>query len=120
LGEKEFDGVNKRGFEIPEGERGRMGVSTNFGANVNRRKTTISVDVNIIVDIHAERGNEGSGVGLKIRDTGEKTEEVPFYVLFLWDPMFFSTVVNDGVLVWMTVNGKGASRGLEKVRIEVG
>ena len=97
-----------------------MGVSTNFGANMNRRKATNSMDVNVMVDVHVERGNKGSGVGFKIGDTGEKMEEVPFYVLFLWDPMFFSTVVNDGVLVWMTVDGKGASRSLEKVRIEVG
>jgi len=78
------------------------------------------VDVNIVIDVRAERGNKGSGVGFKIGDTGEKTEEVPFYVLFLWDPMLFTMVVNDGVLVWVTVNGKGTSWGLEKVRIEVG
>jgi len=97
-----------------------MGVSTNFGANMDRRKTTNSVDVNVMVDVRTERGNKGNGVGFKIGDTGEKTEEVPFYVLFLWDPMFFSLVVNDGVLVWVTVNGKGTSRSLEKVRVEVG
>ena len=97
-----------------------MGVSTNFGANMNRRKATNSVDMNVMVDVRAERGNKGNGVGFKIGDMGEKTEEVPFYILFLWDPMFFSSVVNDGVLVWVTVNSRGTSRSLKKVRIEVG
>jgi len=96
-----------------------MGVSTNLGAKMNRRKTTKSVDVNVMVDVRAEQGNKGSGVCFKIGNTGEKTEEIPFYVLFLWDPIFFSTVVDDRVLVWVAVSGKSTSWGFEKVRVEV-
>jgi len=120
LREEEFDGVNKGRFEVTEGERGRMGVSTNLGANMNRRKTINSVDVNVMVDVCTKRGNKGNGVGFKIGDMGEKTEKVPFYVLFLWDPILLSSVIDNSVLVWMAVNGKGTSRSLEKVRIEVG
>jgi len=120
LREKELDGINKGRFEVTEGERGRMGVSTNLGADMNRRKATNSVDVNVMVDVCTERGNKGSGVGFKIGDTGEKTKEVPFYIFFLWNPMFFSTVVNDRVLVGMTVNSKSTSRSLKKVRVKVG
>jgi len=119
LREDEFDRVDKRGFEVTEGERSRMGVSTNLGANMNRRKIANSVDVNVMVDVRAERGNKGSGVGFKIGDTGKKAEEVSFYVLFLWDPMFFSTVVNDCVLMGVSVNSEGTGGGVEEVREEV-
>jgi len=58
LREEELDGVNKRRFKVTEGERGQMGVSTNLGTNVNRRKMTNSVNVDIMVDVCTERGNE--------------------------------------------------------------
>jgi len=119
LREDELDGINKGRFEISKGERGRMGVSTNFSTNVNRRQMTKSMDVNVMVDVHTERGNKGNGVSVKIRDAWEKVEEVSLYVLFLWDPMFFSAVINDGVLVWVAVDGKSAGRGIEEVGGEV-
>jgi len=115
LREEEFDGVNKRRFKVTEGERGRMGVSTNLGTNVNRRKITNSVNVDIMVDVCAERGNKRNGVGFKVGDMGEKAEEVSFYVLFLWDPMLFSAVVNNGVLVWVAVNSKSTSGGVKEM-----
>jgi len=96
-----------------------MGVSTNLGTNVNRRKTTDSVNMNVMVDVHTERGNKGNGVGFKVRNMGEKAKKVSFYVFFLWDPMFFSAVVDDGVLVWVTVNSKSTSGGIEEVGKEV-
>ena len=73
-----------------------------------------------MIDICTKGGNEGNGVSLKVGNTWEKTKEVSFYVFFLRDPILLSLVVDNGVLVWMTVNGKGARRSLEKVRIEVG
>jgi len=94
-------------------------VSTNLGTNVNRRKMTNSVNVDIMVNVRAERGNKGNGVGFKVGDTRENTEEVSFYILFLWDPMLFPTVVNDGVLVWVTINSKSTGRSIEEVGEEV-
>jgi len=94
-------------------------VSTNLGTNVNRRKMTNSVNVDVMVNVHTERGNKGSGVGFKVGDTREKAEEVSFYVLFLWDPVLFSTVVNDSVLMWVTINSKSTGRGIEEVGEEV-
>jgi len=95
-------------------------VSTNLGTNVNRRKTTNSVDVNVMVDVCTERGNKEDQISLKIRDSGEKAKEVSFYVLFLWDPVFFSTVVDNRILVWMTVDGEGTGGGLEEIGKKVG
>ena len=119
LREDEFDGIDKGRFEITKGKRGRMGVSSNFSADVDRRKMTKCVNVDVMVDVHAERGNKGNGVSVKIQDAWEKVEEVSLYVLFLWDPMFFSAVVNNGVLVWVAVDGKSAGRGIEEVGEEV-
>jgi len=119
LRKDEFDGVNKRGFEVTEGERGQMGVSTNLGTNMNRRKMINSVNMNVMVDVCAKRGNKGNGVGFKVGDMGEKAEEVSLYVLFLWDPMLFSAVVNDRVLVWVMVNGESTGRGIEEMGEEV-
>jgi len=92
-----------------------MGVSTNLGTNMNRRKTTTSMDVNVIVDVCAEWGNKGNGVGFKVGDMGEKAEEVSFYILFLWDPIFFSAVVDNSILVWVTINGKSTGGGIEEM-----
>ena len=120
MGEKEFDGVNERRLEITEGKRGRMGVSTNLGTNVNRRKMTNSMYVDVMVNVCAKRGNEGNRVSFKIGNTWEKAKEVPFYVLFLWNPILFSTVVDNSVLVWVTINSESTSRGVEEMREKVG
>jgi len=120
LGEEKFDGVNKRRFEVTEGERGRMGVSTNLGTNVNRRKMTNSVNVDVIVNVRMKRGNEGNGVSFKIGNAWEKAKEVSFYVLFLWNPILFSVVIDNGVLVWVTINSKSTGGGVEEMGEKVG
>ena len=117
--EDEYDGINKRGFEIPEGERGRVGVSTNFSANVNRRQMTKSMDVNIMVDVCTERGNEGDRVSFKVGNAWEKAKEVSFNIFFLWDPIFLSTVIDNSVLVRMIIDSKSTGRGIEEMGEEV-
>jgi len=97
-----------------------MGVLTNLGTNVNRRKATNSMDMNIMVDVCTERGNKEDRISLKIGDMGEKAKEVSFYVLFPWNPVFFSTVIDNRILVWVTVDGESTGRGVEEIREEVG
>jgi len=96
-----------------------MGVSTNLGTNVNRRKMTNSVNVDVMVNVCAERGNEGNRVSFKIGNTWEKVKEVSFYILFLWNPILFSAVVDNGVLVWVVINSKSTSGGVEKMREKI-
>ena len=117
--EDEFDGVNEGGFKVTEGKRGRMGVSTNLGTNMNRRKMTNSMNRNVMVDVHAKRGNEGNRVSFKIGNAWEKAKEVSFYVFFLRDPILLSTVVDNGVLVWVMINSKSTGRGIEEMGEEV-
>jgi len=71
--------------------------------------------VNIVIDVCTKGGDEGNGVSLEVGDAWEKTKEISFYVFFLRDPVFFSTVVNDGILVWVTVNSKSTGGGVEEV-----
>jgi len=96
-----------------------MGVSTNLGTKVNRRKRAVRLDPNIMKNVSAEWGDEGGGVVIKVDDARKRAEEVPFDELFLGYPKFLATVVDDGVLMGMSVNGKGAGGGVEKIRIEV-
>jgi len=96
-----------------------MGVSTNLGTNINRRKMTNRVNVDIMVNVRAKRGNKGNRVSFKIRKVWEKAKEVSFYILFLWNPILFSAVVDNSVLVWVTINSESTSGGIEEMREKV-
>jgi len=48
-----------------------MGVSTNCGTKINRRKRAVRLDPNVVKDVSPKRGDERNGVGLKIGDAGE-------------------------------------------------
>ena len=76
--------------------------------------------MNVMIDVCTKGGNEGNGVRFKVGNAWEKTKEVSFYVFFLRDPIFFSTVVNDGVLVWVTINSKSTGGGVEEIGKKVG
>jgi len=96
-----------------------MGVSTNLGTKVNRRKRAVRLDPNVMKNISVEWGNKGGGVVIKIDDVRKRAEEVSFDKLFLGYPKFLAAVVDDGVLMGVTVNGKGTGGGVEKIREEV-
>ena len=97
-----------------------MGVSTNLGTNVKRRKMTNSVNVDVTVNVRAKRGDEGNGVSFEIGDAWEKAKEVSFYVLFLWDPVLFSVVIDNSVLMGVAVDDVGTGGGMEEIGEEVG
>ena len=48
-----------------------MGVSTNLGTKVNRRKRAVRTDPDVMEDVGAEWGDKGNGVGFEIRDARE-------------------------------------------------
>jgi len=70
-------------------------------------------------DVSTKWGYERDWVSLEVRDTGDDTEEVSFNEFFLWDPELFSLIIDDCVLMRVSVNGKGAGRSVEKVGEEV-
>jgi len=78
------------------------------------------VDMNVMIDVCTKGGNEGNGVSLKVGNAWEKTKEVSFYVFFLRDPILLSTVVDNGVLVRVTIDSKSTGGGIEEMGEEVG
>jgi len=96
-----------------------MGVSTNLGTKVNRRKRAIRLSPNIMKDVSPEGGDEGDGVVVEINDAREGAKEVLFNVFFLRDPEFLAAVVDDSVLMRVLVGSIGASRSGEEIREEV-
>ena len=93
-----------------------MGVAPDLSAEVDGREDGRGVYPNVMKNVGPEWSDEMKGVGVKIGDTGDVTEEVSVNELLLGDPKFIAAVVNDGVLVWVTVSDKGAGGGSEKVR----
>ena len=59
-----------------------MGVSTNLGTKVNRRKRAIRTDPNVVKDVCSEWGDKGNRMAIKIDNTREKAEEVALNKFF--------------------------------------
>ena len=97
-----------------------MRVAPDLGAEVDGRKDSGGVYPDVVEDVGAEWGDEGKGMGVKVGDAGDVTEEVPFDEFFLRDPEFLAAVVDDCVLVRVAVNGEGAGGGGEEVGEDVG
>ena len=96
-----------------------MGVPANLGAKINTRKRAIRIDPDVMEDVGAEWGNKRDWVSLKVRDARNEAEEVTFNEFLLWDPELFSAVVDNCVLVRVTVDNVSASGGMEEVGEEV-
>ena len=96
-----------------------MGVLADLGAKVNMRKRTVRIDPDIVKHVSTEWGNKRDWVSLKIGDTGKKAEEVMFDKFLLRNPKFFSVVVNDCILVRVTVDDVSTGGGMEEVGEEV-
>ena len=90
-----------------------MGVSTNLGTMVNRRKRAVRLDPNVVKNVSPKRGDKGDGVVMKVVDARKKAKEITCYKFLLWDPEFLTAVVDNGVLMGVTVNGEGAGGSVE-------
>ena len=96
-----------------------MGVTPDFGAEVDGWEDGSSVDPDVVKDVGTEWSNEGKGMGVEVRDAGDVTEEVPIDELLLGDPKFLTAVVDNGVLMWVAVNGEGAGGGGDEIGEDV-
>jgi len=94
-------------------------VSANLGTKVNRRKRAVRLDPNVVKDIGPEWGNKGNWMIIKISDVRKGAEEVPFDELLLRYPKFLAVVIDDSVLVGVSVDSIGTGRGMEEVQKEV-
>jgi len=96
-----------------------MGVPADFGAKINTRKRACRIDPDVIKDVGAKWGNKRNWISFKVGDAGDETEEVTFDKFLLWDPELFSAIVDDCVLMGVSVDGEGTGRGVEEVGEEV-
>ena len=90
-----------------------------FGTKVDRWKWAVGFDPNVMKDVSLEGSDEGDRVVVEINATREGAKEVLFDVFFLRDPEFFAAVIDDGVLMRVSVDGIGVSRSGEEIREEV-
>ena len=96
-----------------------MGVSTNLGTKVNRRKRAIRTDPNVVKNVGPKGSDKGDRVVIEIGDAREETEEIPFNKFLGENPKLLTMVVNDLILVRVSVNGKGTGGGMEEIRKEI-
>jgi len=88
-----------------------MGMASDLGTEVDGREDSGGVDPDVVEDVGTEGSDEGKGMGVEVRNTGDVAKEVPINELLLWDPEFLTTVVDDCVLMGVTIDGEGTSRG---------
>jgi len=92
-----------------------MGVSTDLGAKVNTRKRAVRIDPDVMKNVSAKWGYKRDWVSLKVGDTGDKAKKVTFDKLLLGNPELFSAVVDDCVLMGVSVNSKGTGGGVKEI-----
>jgi len=75
--ENKLDQVQKGGLDISERELGGPRVLAYFGADVDRGEGTVGVDVDGVMGIGAEGGDEvGRCVSVEVLDPGDVIEEL--------------------------------------------
>jgi len=96
-----------------------MAVSADLGAKVNMRKRTVRMDPDVMEDVGVKWGDKRNRVSFKVWDTGDEMKEVTLDKFLLRDPKLFSAVIDDCVLMGVSVDSKGTGRGVEEVGEEV-
>jgi len=66
-------------------------------------------------NVSAKGGDKGNGMSFEIGDVGNEAEEVMFNEFLLWDPELLTVVIDDGILMGVTVDGKGAGGSMKEV-----
>ena len=96
-----------------------MGVAPDFGAKIDGWEDGCGVYPNVVEDVGTEGSDKRKGMGIEIWDAGDVSEEISFNEFLLGDPKFLSAVVDNGVLMGVTVDCKGTSGGAEEVGEDV-
>ena len=115
LCKEEFDRVNEQRLYVPEWEVDGMGVTTDFGAEMNIGERAVGSDLDGVEYMGAERGNKEVGEVVEVSVAGDVVEEVFGEIFFLQGPELFSTFVDNRVLVQVVVSGGRAGQGDEEV-----
>jgi len=93
-----------------------MGVSTNLGTKVNRRKRAVRTDPNVVKNVSLRGSDKGDRVVVKIGDVREETKEIADCKFFQRYPEFLTTVIDDLVLVRVAIDGVSTGGSSKEVR----
>ena len=115
LCKEEFNRVNERRLYVSKWEVEGMGVTADFGAEMDVGEGAVGSDLDGVKYVRAEGSDPEIGVVLEVVVAGDVVEEVFDEVFFLRNPELFSTFVGDRILVRVVVSGGGAGRGNEEV-----
>ena len=91
--EKEFNRVNERRLYVSEWEVEGMGVTTDFGTEMDVGEGAVGSDLDGVEYVGAEESDPEVGVVVEVGVAGDVIEEVFGEVFFLRDPELFSTFV---------------------------
>jgi len=114
-GENKLNQVQKGGLDVAERELGGPRVLAYFCTDVDRGKGAVGVDVNGVVGVGAEGGDEVRGcIGIKVLGPGDVVEELAVDKFLGRKPNVTTLLVVDRVLVRVSV-GREARQGGEEV-----
>jgi len=110
-----LDRVQKGGLDIAERELGGPQVLAYFGTDVDRGKGAVGVDVDRVMGVGAEGGDEVGGcVGIEVLGPGDMIEELAVDELLGREPNMTTLLVVYCVLMRVSV-GSEARWGSEEV-----
>jgi len=114
-GEDKLNRVQKSGLDIAKGELGGPRVLAYFGTNVDRGESAVGVDVDGVMGVGAEGGDEVRGcVGVEVLGPGDVIEELAVDELLGREPNVTTLLVVYCVLMRVSV-GSEARQGGEEV-----
>ena len=90
-----------------------------FGTKIDRWERAVGLDPDVMIDVSMEWSDKGDWVVVKVNDTRKGAKEILFDELLLRYPKFLAMVVDDSVLIGVSVDGIGTGRGVEEVGEEV-
>jgi len=107
--------VQEGGLDITEGKLGGPWVLAYFGTDVDRGESAIGVDVDGVMGIGVEGGDEVWGCsGVKVLGPGDVIEKLTIDELLRQEPNLTTLLVVDRVLMRVSV-GREARRGSKEV-----
>jgi len=113
--ENKLNQVQEGGLDVAEGEMEGPRMLAYFGTNVDWGKGAVRVDVDGVMGISAEGGDEVWGCGgIKVLDLGDVAEELAIDEFLGREPDVAALFVMDRVLIRVTV-GREARQGGEKI-----
>ena len=95
-------------------------MAPDLGAKIDGGEDSSGIHPNVVEDVGAEGSDKGERMGVEVRDAGDVAEEVSFDEFLLGDPEFLAAVIDDCVLVRVSVGNEGTGGSGEEIGEDVG